>query len=491
MHLAGWAYAQSAGEVSPAEPKGAISAENALLRQFQLDNPAAQEHSLSLVSEAYQEDKTNPALQLGRLWVGESGTLLELRGLARRGQKYSALINVDTLTLLNLKTGKPARYLASDGGIRFEDRDEKKVLRVLPDDLIYLFFEPIDGLQAHSLQYKNSLGRNDSYFDRIDPRFRERYDQMYARAMAGDAKVEDMKDFLLGFVRQDPDKRVQKVFVSLIGKLRGQKTFDGYYQAYVLIKDPADEKEAQKLVQTEEQRARLEIAVAAAKQAEAAKLEEQKRAAEARQAELRKREEARQADLRRQDEVRQAEQRAAQARADEERCLKDARCRQAMAERQAICEQKILSCRRSCDSAVGSGNYGSFFANLAAAGMARTCYVGCKCDSGFGDLLAKFNQMAADGASSSGSSASPKGRETATKASPSVPPPRQEDAIKVFMCKVYCLSGSGPVTYKRIEASSRKDAAKIASDYADGICAADGKSYASSIRYDESQCKEK
>jgi hypothetical protein len=448
--------------------QAAVQSQKLTLQQQFLKDSQATEMLVGSVSEAYAEDPSNPALKLERMWAAESGTLLELRGLPRRGQQYSALIQVESLMLRNLQTDQLAPYIASDGGLRFEDRGGKKLLRVLPNELIYVFFAPIDSIQAHSLTYKNSAGLDDTYFDRIDPRFRDRYDQMYAKAVATDGSVEDMKGFLLGFVRQDPEQRVQKVFVSLIGKLRSQRTFEGHYQAYLLIKDPADEKAARQLAKNDEQISKLEAAVEANRQIAAEKQAQKRRAEEARREELRKREEARMADLRRQAEVRAAEDRQRQAQADESRCMQSALCRGAVQERQAMCQRKIESCRGGCDRLTGSGGYGGFFANMAAAAMARACYAGCQCDGGIGDLVDKFNQH------------SP----SSTVSSPS------RAVNKTFECKIYCKSASGPVIFTSIEAGSRRQAADLAAKQADQVCAASGKSHASSVKFSESQCRE-
>lgn len=59
---------------------------------------------------------------------------------------------------------------------------------------------------------------------------------------------------------------------------------------------------------------------------------------------------------------------------------------------------------------------------------------------------------------------------------------------KDFECKIYCKSAAGPVVFHRVQASSRKEAAKFAGDYANQICAKEGKSHASSVSFSESQC---
>lgn len=201
------------------------------------------------------------------------------------------------------------------------------------------------------------------------------------------------------------------------------------------------------------------------------------RAEESRLAEARREEAQRQAELRRQEDARLAEQRARQAKAEEERCLRDAKCRQAWEDRRAQCVSKVQSCRSACDRTTGSGSYGSFVANLSAAALARACYTACTCENNFGSLLTRFN-LAVDG-----------------QAAPSTAPPPPATAAsgkaKVFECKIYCKSASGPTISRRIEAPTRRDAARLAGERAGEFCAADGKAYASAVEFKESQCQER
>lgn len=478
----------------PVERLAAADDVKTIIERFKSDSTRTREYPLGKVSEAHAEDSSNPALRLERMWSNESGTLLELLGLNRNGKKFSAIIDVDTLYLQALVSGQHYKYLLHLGGTMAEGGNERKLLQILPGEHLYLFFEAIDDSQAHSLRYTNWAGRPDSYFDVIDPRFRERYDASYARADGG--SVEEMRRFLQEFARNDPDARAQKVFVSLIKTLRAQNTFDGHYQAFQLVRDPADEKAAGRLAHTEEQQARLKAAVEVARQAELLRREEIRKAQEIRAAELKKREEARLAELRKQDELRQAELKREQAKADEEKCMRTPSCRQAWAAEQARCQQEIIRCRQQCDTVTGAGSYSSFFAGLTASMLARTCYGACKCNSGVGALLGKFNSMAADsrssgaapGRSSEGVGArvaeapgQAQGKTTATGANSGSGPTK-------FECKVYCKSASGPVTYKTVMAGSRREAAKMVGDVADEVCASAGKAYASAIVLPESQC---
>lgn len=290
-----------------------------------------------------------------------------------------------------------------------------------------------------------------------------------------------------------------------IADFREQSNFEGYLSAFRLTGDRSDFEFMQKLADTAEQKSSVfsalikdysqshkadilqtaEKFVSSPKERDELndllKVVEQKRLAElhhreeAKLADLRRQEETKLADLRQQEEVKLASQRAQQERVNEERCMRDTACRQAVEQRRAMCVQKVQSCQQACDRVVGAGAYGSFFANLTAAAMARTCYAGCKCDSGFGDLLTKFNHASLASAPAVATSSAP----------------RQDAKSKVYECKIYCKSATGPVTYKRIDATSRKGAAKIASDRASEFCEQDGQSHASSVKFSESQCQEK
>jgi len=234
----------------------------AILKRFRADNPGAREHKLGIASEAFQEDPANPALKLERMWVGEKGTLFEILGLERKGRPESAIISYSSLRLRD-KAGFQRQPLGYEGVTELRDKRGGSALVVRPGDAFYLLMPPIDDLQPHSLIYLGWDGKASSYFDRIDPRFRERYDASVKAAMSTDATPEQMKDFLVEFARRDPDNKAPKVFLALINKMRDQNSFEGYYHAYLLIKDPADARAAQKLMRTDEHRAMMEnLAVA-------------------------------------------------------------------------------------------------------------------------------------------------------------------------------------------------------------------------------------
>lgn len=66
-----------------------------------------------------------------------------------------------------------------------------------------------------------------------------------------------------------------------------------------------------------------------------------------------------------------------------------------------------------------------------------------------------------------------------------------KSTLKVFSCKFYCKSASGPTTYSDFTANSRKEAAGMAADAADRVCDNKGYGYASNVKYSESQCSAK
>ena len=325
--------------------------------------------------------------------------------------------------------------------------------------------------------------------------------------------------------------------VLRVADFRQQGSFEGYRSAHGLTGDRSDLDAMRKLAVGGEQKSAVfagltqafrssrqpellqEAEAFASTASETAELAELRQALEQeRQAELRRQEEARQADLRRQEQTRLVEQqrqeavrvaearrqeaaRAAEAqaqevRAAEERCLRDAACRQAWEDRRAQCLQKVQGCRQGCDRATGSGSYSSFLSNLTAAAMARACYAACTCDNGFGDLLTRFNMAVAGNAGAPAAARQqvdtnqPRAA-TDTAAAARAAPPRPEAKPKVFECKIYCKSASGPTIIRRFEAPTRKAAAQQAGDGANEFCAQDGKGYASAAVLPESQCRER
>lgn len=236
-------------------------------------------------------------------------------------------------------------------------------------------------------------------------------------------------------VRRTADSRRQSLQISAF---RQQNDFVGFSAAYDLTKDSWDLGRMQTLAQSAEQKSavfaaliqsyktqRNDDALAAAagfittaqertdhdaqlkiqaqeKQAEVQRqkeerLAEQRKQEEARLTERRKQEEDRKTQARKVEDARIAEQRAAQALAAEARCMRDAACRQAVEQRQAQCVQKIGACRKACDNVTGAGGQSSFFGGLVASGLARACYSACKCESGAGDLIEKFERATKKG----------------------------------------------------------------------------------------------
>lgn len=243
------------------EPFSAESGDQ-LLKQFQRDNPRARQHKLGLVSEAFSEDPSNPALRLERVFVGSKGTLLEIVGLNRVGRPDSAVIAYSSLRLIDFeKTEHPPLAFKGVGTVR--DKRGEVALVVRPGEKLYLLMAPIDDFRPFALAYMGADLQFSRYFDEIDPRYRERYDALAARALTSTATPEHMRDFLVEFARDDPERKAPQVFLAMINKMRAQNTFEGFYNAYLLIQDPSDAKAAFRLSRTDAQRAQMEnIAVA-------------------------------------------------------------------------------------------------------------------------------------------------------------------------------------------------------------------------------------
>jgi hypothetical protein len=236
-----------------------FAAENGdqLLRQFLRDNPRARQHKLGLISEAYTEDPSNPALRLERVIVGTKGTLLEIVGLKRAGRPDSAVIAYSSLRLIDAEKTEHAP-LGFKGVSQLRDKRGGIALVVKPGEVLYLLMPPIDDFRPFALAYIGADLQFSRYFDEIDPRYRERYDTMGAKALSANATPEQMRDFLVEFARDDPDRKAPPVFLALINKMRAQNTFEGYYNAYLLIQDVNDAKAAFRLSRTEAQKAQIE-----------------------------------------------------------------------------------------------------------------------------------------------------------------------------------------------------------------------------------------
>ena len=364
--------------VSQLERVDAITTREIVTR-FQRENPTRREFLPNLTSQGYEEDDSNPALRLEKISVGPVGVLLELTGLARSRNSVSAVMRRDTLRLKNSK-GETSALLAFEGVSELRDRRSGSALVVSPGDKLYLLFDKFDDYFTYSMAHVNRDGRESVYFPRIDPRFEERYEAFHAAANTPNG----MKDFVVEFARNDPKNRVLPVFSKLIGQMRAQNTFEGFHTAFQLLGDPRDYSGMQRTATSAEHKAVLDA------------FEAEK------QAEVRRREEAKTAEARRQEAQQLAMQRAEQTRQAEQRCLATPSCLREMEERRAACVQAIQNCRGQCDRLSGSGSFGSFFANLAAAGISAACSRGCKCENSFGDLLAKFNDVSSGNSSGAG-----------------------------------------------------------------------------------------
>lgn len=233
-----------------------------LLAKFQALNPGAREHVLNLPMNAYTNTEAAPGLKLRRLWVGASGTLVEIEGLPVAGSKASAVIRQDTFAIRH--ANGLSELQAVEGVSMVKDRRSGNALVVKPGEVMLALFGPVDDYHPMRVQHTPPTGQVFVYFDNIDPRFGERYRAAYQMAAAANATPEQMKDFLVEFAENDPDKKAQDIFLKLITAMRDQNTFEGYYNAYLLIQNPEDARKASQLVRNDEHRAKMEhVAVAA------------------------------------------------------------------------------------------------------------------------------------------------------------------------------------------------------------------------------------
>ena len=255
------ASAPAAEDMPPGVVIEAPDSRRELLTKFQALNPGAREHVLNLSMNAYTNTEAAPGLKLRRLWVGASNTLVEIEGLPVAGSKASAVIRQDTFAI---RHAKGLSELQSVEGVSMvKDRRSGNALVVKPGEVMLALFGPVDDYRPMRVQHTPPTGQVFVYFDNIDPRFGERYRAAYQTAAAASATPEQMKDFLVEFAENDPDKKAQEIFLKLIMAMRGQNTFEGYYNAYLLIQDPEDARKASQLVRNDEHRAKMEhVAVA-------------------------------------------------------------------------------------------------------------------------------------------------------------------------------------------------------------------------------------
>lgn len=225
----------------------------ALRSRFLAENPDARQHAFDLSTSA--AGSAGAALRLTSVWAGRGGTLVQITGLPRPGKPNSAVMRHDTLALRAAgPTAKSARLLEFAGAQELRDPRGGSAIVVKEGDTVYLLFEPIDDYRPFRLQHALDGGGVHDYFDTLDPRWRDRYDDAYRAATS----PEKMKDFIVAFARNDPDNRVREVFVRLIGLMRQQNTFEGYYNAYLLLQEPADLKQASRLAHSSEHKAKIE-----------------------------------------------------------------------------------------------------------------------------------------------------------------------------------------------------------------------------------------
>ncbi|MDP1609943.1 MAG: hypothetical protein Q8M11_02710 [Sulfuritalea sp.] len=223
-----------------------------LQKQFKRENPEFREHVFKLNTDVYEDNDSNPGVRLERVWVGATGTLVELTGLPRKGKPYSAMMNKETLRLAQSRGG--AGLLRAEGVTEMQDRRGGSALVLKPGETLYLWFGPIDDIDAFSIVHRLPGGKRFAYFENLDPRFLDRYHRDYAAATTPEKRYQ----FLLDYVSKDPENKVGGVFSKLMQDFRDLNTFEGYYRAYLIAQLPSDAKMAQKLAATDEHRTKME-----------------------------------------------------------------------------------------------------------------------------------------------------------------------------------------------------------------------------------------
>lgn len=227
-----------------------------LVAKFLSLNPDAHLHVLNMLMNGYADSAEKGGLRLTRLWVSAGATLLEIEGLPVAGRAASAVIRQDTFQLIY--RGGTARLQSFEGASQLKDRRGGGAIVIKPTEKLLALFDPVDDAYPMHLQHVVNKNQAYVYFEAIDPHFKKRYTAGYQTALAPNATPEQMKDFLVEFAANDPDNKSKEVFLKLINAMRAQNTFEGYYNAYLLIQDPEDARKASALARTDEHRAKIE-----------------------------------------------------------------------------------------------------------------------------------------------------------------------------------------------------------------------------------------
>jgi len=243
-------------EVAPAVESGVkelpADTSGLLQKQFKRENPGYREHLFHKVTDVYEDNDANPGVQLERVWVGSRGTLVELKGLPRNGQPYSAIINRATLRLVQLSGS--ADLVRFEGVTEMQDSRGGSALMLKAGETLFLWFGVIDDIQPFSIEHILPNGQRFAYFEKLDPRFLDRYHRDFADATTPEKRYQ----FLMDYVSHDPENKVAGVFTTLMQDFRNLNNFEGYYRAYLIAQMPSDARMAQKLATTDEHRTKLE-----------------------------------------------------------------------------------------------------------------------------------------------------------------------------------------------------------------------------------------
>lgn len=228
-----------------------------IVADFLRKSSAYKEHQFNQLSAVFEDSNNQPGLQLRKIWVSDAGTLVEMVGLTRRNKPNSAVIRKGTFQIRDSED-QIKRLIRFEGVTELVDRKGGSALVVKPGDVFFAWFETVDDYRPFSISHLALDNSTFVYFENIDPRFRERYEAYFLAANQNSSSPEQMKDFIVNFARNDPDKKVPSVFLKLIQRMRAEKTFEGYYNAYLLMQSAEDAKSAYNLMRTDEHRAMME-----------------------------------------------------------------------------------------------------------------------------------------------------------------------------------------------------------------------------------------
>lgn len=224
-----------------------------LYNRFTKANPNATLLEIQKNADGYDEDHSNSALRIERMWTSENGTLIEFFGLSRPNAQFSAIIHKGSFRIKGFH-GESWNLKEVDGIEEQVDGKGETALFVRPKDKFYVLFDKVDTYYPFSIDHLDTRKYRSVYFTDLDPRYIDRYHDAYKDADTPDK----LYKFIVTYASNDPDKLMSPSLQRLLTMWRDRNDFEGYYSAYLIAQSSSDAKMAQNLARTAEHKAKLE-----------------------------------------------------------------------------------------------------------------------------------------------------------------------------------------------------------------------------------------